>query len=119
MTEKQVGIDNVLFIGLDWSKAQENGHAYVFHLSMFLPSTNHIQDNVNAKLRNLQVIEGLRWHIIKENFGDDKWIEKGLFDNSCLEEFDCKLLDAQHRWDSVESIEMCSKPAFNFQVFYI
>lgn len=32
-------------------------------------------------------------------------MEKGLIDNDSPEEFDCKLLQAQHRWDSLESME--------------
>ena len=76
LIEKQPGMDGVLFIGLDRSKAQENGLARVFHVSRFLPCTKHVRDNVNAKLTSLQLTEGLKREIIKDIFGDDKRMER-------------------------------------------
>ena len=114
LIEKQPGMDGVLFIGLDRSKAQENGLARVFHVSRFLPCTKHVRDNVNAKLTSLQLTEGLKREIIKDIFGDDKRMEKGLIDSDSPEEFDCKLLEAQRRWDSLESMEkMGADPGFS------
>ena len=98
-------MDGVLFIGLDRSKAQENGLARAFPVSRFLPCTKHVRDNVNSKLASLQLTEGLKREIMKDIFGDDKRIEKGLIDSNSPEEFDCKLLEAQRRWDSLEVME--------------
>ena len=114
LIEKHPRMDSVLFIGLDRSKAQENGLARVFHVSRFLPCTKHVRDNVNAKLTSLQLTEGLIREIIKDIFGDDKRMEKGLIDSHSPEEFDCKLLEAQRRWDSLESMEkMGADPGFS------
>jgi len=51
LIEKQPRMDGVLFIGLDRSKAQENGLARVIHVSRFLPFTKHVRDNINASLQ--------------------------------------------------------------------
>lgn len=41
-------------------------------------------------------------------------MEKGLIDSNSPEELDCKLLEAQRRWDSLESMEkMGANPAFS------
>ena len=114
LIEKQPRMDGVLFIGLDRSKAQENGLARVFPVSRFLPCTKHVRDNVNAKLASLQFTEGLKREILKDIFGDDKRMEKGLIDSDSPEEFDCKLLEAQRRWDSLELMEnMGADPGFS------
>ena len=41
-------------------------------------------------------------------------MEKGLIDGNSPEEFDCKLLEAQRRWDSLEVMEkMGNDPGFS------
>ena len=78
-----------------------------------MPCTKHVQDNVNAKLTSLQLTEGVKQEISKDIFGDDKRMEKGLIDSDSPEEFDCKLLEAQRRWDSLELMEkMGADPGF-------
>ena len=114
LIEKQPRMDGVLFIGLDRSKAQENGLARVFHVSRFLPCTKHVKDNVKAKLSSLQLSEGLKREITKDIFGDDRRMEKGLIDSNSPEEFDCRLLEAQCRWDSLECDEKTgTEPEFS------
>ena len=103
LIEKQPRMDGVLSTGLDCSKAQENGLGQAFNVSRFLSCTKHVCDNVNSKLASLQLTEGLKWEIMKDIFGDDKRMEKGLIDSHSPEEFDCKLLEAQSRWDSLRS----------------
>ena len=57
LIEKQPRMDGVLFIGLDRSKAQENGLARAFPVSRFLPCTKHLRDNVNSNLASLQLTQ--------------------------------------------------------------
>ena len=41
-------------------------------------------------------------------------MEKGLIDSNSPEEFDCKLLEAQRRWDSLEvMVKMDADPGFS------
>ena len=116
MIEKQPKIGGVLFIGLDCSKAQVNGLARVFPVSRFLPCTKYVRDYVEAKLASLQLTEGRKGkgEIIKDIFGDDKRMLKGLLDNDSPDEFDCKLLEAPRRWDSLEFMEkLGAEPRFS------
>lgn len=114
LIEKQPELDGILFIGLNRSRAQENGLSRLFRVSRFLPCTKHVQDNVKTKLAILQLSEGLEREIMKDIFGDEKRMERGLIDSKSPEEFDCKLLEAQRRWDSLECMEkMFAEPAFS------
>ena len=114
LIEKQPELDDIPFISLDRSRAQENGLARVFRVSTFLPCTTHVQDNVWAKLPSLQLSEGLKREILKDIFGDEKRMEKGLIDSKSPEEFNCKLLEAQRRWNSWECMEkMGAEPGFS------
>ena len=67
-----------------------------------------------AKLGSLPLREVLKREILKDIFGDEKRMEKGLIDSKSPEEFDCKLLEAQRRWDSWECMEkMGAEPVFS------
>ena len=73
-----------------------------------------MQDNVWAKLPSLQLSEGLKREILKDIFGDEKRMEKGLIDSKSPEEFNYKLLEAQRRWNSWECMEkMGAEPGFS------
>ena len=104
LVSRQPELHRLQCFGSDGKAALINAFTTVFSNAVHLRCFLHFRENIERKLRELEVPSDVIKEVIKDIFGNPSKLEQGLVDAKDEEELRAMVGELEHRWNKFSTV---------------